>query len=42
MMFVKGQLYKSNINMSEDELMYYKLIGKAYNSKLLNRAVVDG
>jgi hypothetical protein len=42
MMFLNGNLYKSNINFSEDELLYYKFIGTAYNSKVLNRATVDG
>ena len=42
MMFLKGNLYKSSINFNDDENFYYKLIGKAYNSKLLNRATVDG
>lgn len=42
MMFLKGNIYKSSINFNDDENFYYKLIGKAYNSKLLNRATVDG
>ena len=42
MMFLKGNLYKSSINLNDDENFYYKLIGKAYNSKILNRATVDG
>jgi hypothetical protein len=42
MMFLKGNLYKSSLNFNDDENLYYKLIGKAYNSKLLNRATMEG
>ena len=42
MMFLKGNLYKSSINFNDDDNYYYKFIGKAYNSKVLNRATVDG
>lgn len=42
MMFVKGNLYKTSVDFNTDENFYYKFIGKAYNSKILNRAKVDG
>jgi hypothetical protein len=42
MMFLKGNLYKSNINFNDQEIEYYNFIGKAYNSKVLNRATIEG
>lgn len=35
-MFVNGQLFKSNVESGENA--YYRLIGEAYNNKKLNRA----
>ena len=36
MMFVNGQLYKSNVDSGDNA--YYRLVGEAYNDKKLNRA----
>lgn len=35
-MFVNGQLYKTNVDSGENA--YYRLVGEAYNNKKLNRA----
>ena len=42
MLFLNGNLYKSNMNFNENEMQYYKFIGKAYNTKVLNRVTVEG
>jgi hypothetical protein len=40
MMFVNGKLYRSNIEMLDNEFEYYRLIGQAYNQHILDRAVI--
>ena len=41
MLFVKGNLYRSNVIMQDNEFEYYRLIGEAYNSHVLERAIVN-
>jgi len=37
MMFTHGKIFKSNIHLEDNEFEYYRLIGEAYNSRLLDR-----
>jgi hypothetical protein len=37
MMFTRGKIFKSNIHLEDNEFEYYRLIGDAYNSRLLDR-----
>jgi len=38
MLFLKGGVFKTNVILQDNEFEYYRLIGEAYNSKLLERA----
>lgn len=37
MLFTHGQIFKSNIHLEDNEFIYYRLIGEAYNSRLMDR-----
>jgi hypothetical protein len=39
MLFIKGDLYKTNVQLQDNEFEYYRLIGEAYNTRLLERNV---
>lgn len=41
MLFIKGKLFKTNFKMEDNEFEYYRLIGEAYNSHILDRAIVS-
>ena len=41
MLFVNGNLYKSNVLYADNEFEYYRLIGEAYNKRKLTRQLVN-
>jgi hypothetical protein len=41
MLFANGRLIKTNVNYQDNEFEYYRLIGEAYNSRKLERAMVN-
>ena len=41
MSFVNGKLLRTNIHLLDNEFEYYRLIGEAYNSHILDRALVE-
>jgi len=41
MLFVKGNLYKTNVILQDNEFEYYRLVGEAYNSHILERASMN-
>merc|ERR1719443_1956888 len=41
MLFGNGRLLKTNVNYQDNEFEYYRLIGEAYNSRKLERAMVN-
>jgi|DEB0MinimDraft_12_1074336.scaffolds.fasta_scaffold228566_2 hypothetical protein len=38
MLFLKGGLFKTNVILQDNEFEYYRLVGEAYNTKVLDRA----
>ena len=41
MFFVNGKLLRTNIDLLDNPFEYYRLIGEAYNSHVLDRALVE-
>lgn len=38
MLFANGTLYQTNVMLEDNEFEYYRLVGEAYNNRLLERA----
>jgi len=40
MLFAKGAVVRTNVILADNEFEYYRLVGEAYNTHLLERATV--